>query len=305
MREKVIIMMSTYNGEKFLCEQIDSILAQENVEPIIIIRDDGSTDNSLKILRQYKQLYPHQIILIEGENMGWRKSFFTLICYAYNNFNKYVYFAFADQDDIWLPQKMISAITLLRDYKSEVALYCSSLYSYRNGITERIIRRDVKPSCKNCIVRNYATGCTIVFTRSLLLLLGERLPGISVPHDHWCYMVAKLCGKVLVDPTPYILYRQHSQNQIGNKTSIFDIWKRRITNFWGVESYKFRENICRELYSLYRDDMLPEGLDAILKIMNYKKSISNRIKLFVDNGYTLNNPINDSFFKLKVLLGIV
>lgn len=300
---RIAILLSSYNGEKFISEQLESIFAQQEVMPYIFVRDDGSSDKTLSILENFRQKFPEQIKIIMGENIGWKKSFMELLDYAAENCNSFDYFAFADQDDIWLPEKLSEAIYRLKDFAKEPALYLSSLLAYYPDGRKELVVRDQIPTAKNCLARNYATGCTVVFNSRLLHLLTKERPDMSVPHDQWAYMVAVLCGKVVVDPGSHILYRQHEGNQIGNKKRLSDIWKRRIKNFKDPEAYRFRETAAKELLRIHGDIMDEKSRKAVKKVAFYRRSLLGRIKLLLDPGYTLGNPANDLFFKLRILIG--
>lgn len=105
---KVCVLMSTYNGEKFLEEQLESIFNQKGVEILLLVRDDASTDKTVEILRKFRNKYLGQMVILEGKNnIGWRASFLTLLYKA----KEYScpYYAFSDQDDVWLENKLYSA----------------------------------------------------------------------------------------------------------------------------------------------------------------------------------------------------
>ena len=99
----VQVLMSTYNGERYIRRQIDSIMAQTGVEVYLLIRDDGSEDSTVSIIQEYVEQYPDRIQIVIGKNIGWKKSFIQLLRMA-GNFD---YYAFADQDDYWFPDKEI------------------------------------------------------------------------------------------------------------------------------------------------------------------------------------------------------
>lgn len=302
----ITILMSTYNGEKYLREQLDSIFAQKGVEIHVCVRDDGSTDKTTVILKEYIRNHPGKIELIEGRNIGWRKSFFELLQYASIHYAECDYFAFSDQDDIWLPDKLISATDALRTLPIGPALYHSNLYYYKNGVNYgKTIKKEIVPSIKKCLVRNYATGCTIVFNKELLHLCAGKIPAITVAHDYWMYQVAMLCGKVYYDDNAYILYRQHENNQIGCKSSKKDIWKRRLASVSAIFNDHRLETQSKELFRLFEENLSEEGRKAVTGMSNYRSSFSNRLKLLFDNGYTLDNRSNDFWMKLKILFGML
>lgn len=296
--------MSVYNGSRFLREQLDSIISQQDVNFKIIIRDDGSTDNSLAVLEDFKERegLNGKIHIIRGKNFGWKESFRSLIDYAAAHCQDSEYYAFSDQDDIWLPEKLNRACSFLEGNDTIPALYYSNLSFYQDGIDKGIIdRTSAVPTFKNALARNYATGCTIVFNKALLNILAKDKPGFEIPHDYWAYMVAVLTGKVFPDTESFILYRQHDSNQIGSRNGFSDVWKRRLKHL--SENAGFREKTAKELIRIYADDMHPEALKATKKLADYKKSFISRLKLLFDSGYTLGNVGNDLFFKLRILYG--
>jgi len=304
--EKTAVLMSTFNGERYLEEQIESILHQEGTDVCIIVRDDGSSDNTLSILEDYKKHYENKFHIIEGDNTGWKKSFFELISYAITAVPGFDYYAFADQDDIWLPEKLGKAISQLSLHIDKPALYCSNLFYYKNGENLGVVRHsDITPTYKNCLCRNYASGCTIVFNNSLLKILNDGTPNLEIAHDYWLYMVARLCGDVIIDNDAYILYRQHDSNQIGSKTSVTDIWKRRLKSFKKSIHSHYRETYAKELLRIHKGRMNPEAIQAVSKMAEYRSSFRSKMRLLFDTGYTLGNPANDLILRLRAIIGIL
>lgn len=302
----ILVLMSTYNGEKYLVEQLDSIFRQVGIKVRLLVRDDGSTDSTVAILHKYKAKYDATIEIVEGHNIGWKKSFQTLIQEAAHRYSDYKYFAFADQDDIWLPEKLSRAVGLLDTLPEGPRLYCSNQFIYRDGKKCGLIFKESGiVSVKGCLVRNYATGCTILFDVNLLKCLAAGSPTISIAHDYWCYMVATLCGSVVIDDNAYILYRQHSSNQIGAEKNWLGIWKNRLKSISKLIGNHNREVMAKELARLHGGQMTPEGRAAVDKLANYRLSLSNRMSLLFDKGYTLNRVSNDFWLKLRIILGRV
>lgn len=296
--------MSTYNGERYLKEQLESIFAQKDASLHLLIRDDGSSDSTLKILQGYKNKYPSKIDIIEGRNIGWRKSFFTLAAEAQSNYTSYDYFSFADQDDIWLPGKLSRGVGIIMGMPEGPNLYCSNLTIYKNGTPTGILRNaTITPTYKSCLIRNYATGCTMVFNRRLLELVCRELPKIKIAHDYWFYMVACLCGTVVIDDESFIWYRIHGSNQVGFKSGFIEIWKRRLQSMSNLLNGHHKEIIAKELFRIHEESMHKEAKEAINKLLRYKLTISNRLSLLLDSGYTYNKLSNDFWLKLKILSG--
>ena len=128
----IYILLSTYNGEHYLNEQIESLVRQVDVNYKILVRDDGSKDSTHVILNKWQQL--GFLTWYRGENIGFAESFMDLVQKA----PKADYYAFCDQDDIWLPNKLKAAVEKLELLKSGPQLYCSNLFIYRNGYPKGI-----------------------------------------------------------------------------------------------------------------------------------------------------------------------
>lgn len=296
--------MSTYNGAKYLSEQLESILAQTGVSLHILIRDDGSTDNTMSILNHFKNLHPSIIDIYQGQNIGWKNSFFTLAKLAEDNYDDYEYFAFSDQDDIWLPDKLNRSINKLSELKDGPNLYCSNLTYYKDGRQSGNLRKiDVKPSYKGCLIRNYATGCTIVFNRRLLSLFNKQKPKYPIAHDYWSYLIATLCGNTIIDPYSRILYRQHDSNQIGATGGFINVWKRRLKSIQALMGSHDKELIASDLLRIHSDSMNAPAKKAVYKIVCYRNSIFSKLALMFDKGYTYDSMSNDFWLKLRILFG--
>lgn len=296
--------MSTYNGERFIHEQMDSIFVQKDISIHLLIRDDGSTDSTLTILYEYKHEYPDKIDIIEGNNIGWRKSFFNLAVEAHRKYDSYEFFAFADQDDIWLPNKLVTGIEKLKAMPDGPNLYCSNVTFYKEDIPLGNLRdKSIKPTYKSCLIRNYATGCTIVFNHQLLELVCREMPQIKIAHDYWFYMVACLCGTVTIDNNSYILYRIHDRNQVGFKSGFLEIWKRRLKSVSNLINHHEKEKTAKELLRIHGGSMGDDAKDSVLKLADYRSTIIKKISLLFDSGYSYNKFSNDFWLRLKIVLG--
>ncbi len=211
-KEKVQILLSAYQGEAFLEEQLDSLLRQSWKNLEILIRDDGSQDGTRKILEDYSGRYEH-IKYFPGENIGVTQSFFELLRQSDAE-----YVAFCDQDDVWLEHKVEAAVRKLAQ-ETGPALYCSNKILVDRSLTpmKKQSRRRLKPGFGNAAVECICTGCTAVMNRELADILTARLPEYAILHDWWTYLAASYTGTVIFDPHPYILYRQHESNVVGAK----------------------------------------------------------------------------------------
>lgn len=219
---RFLILMSTYNGEKFLTEQIDSILKQNDVDVFILIRDDGSQDNTIDILKCYKEKYPNLISLVLGENIGFSGSFHELTIIASKKYAlQFDYFAFSDQDDVWLPNKLKIAGDYLKQnslIENIPLLYCSNLNVVDEKLQKLRVMRNFESFDKaTAFVQSVATGCSCVFNVTALNHFADTFNIKLYFHDYWMFLIALYGGKVIYDKNSYILYRQHGNNAIGRK----------------------------------------------------------------------------------------
>lgn len=203
------VLMSTYNGEKYLLEQVESIMKQKNVNVSLAIRDDGSSDGTVDIL---KSIQNHNNITVHfGKNVGYKKSFLWLL-------NKYKdnapYISFADQDDLWLPSKLEKAINMLETCNSNK--YCL-YYSGLNVVDEKLNKIGEKKlndrllTLGSSITRSNIPGCTMVFNQHLAKKVSLFGLNNDIAHDTLVQLVClSLNGTIHYDENSYILYRRHS-----------------------------------------------------------------------------------------------
>jgi glycosyltransferase involved in cell wall biosynthesis len=208
----VEVLMSTYQGEQYLGPQLDSVLDQSGVRLCLTVRDDGSNDGTLALLRE-RAASDHRLRVRAGSNLGLPVAFFRLIEESDPDVDLW---ALSDQDDVWLPQKLKHAAEALRGLGGP-ALYCSRVLvvdqDLRALYPHPLPRRGA--SFGNALVQNVATGCTIVLNRRAREVLRGRWPSSAVMHDAWLYLVLAGTGTVVYDPRPSVLYRQHFANTIG------------------------------------------------------------------------------------------
>lgn len=226
----VTVLLSTYNGQQYLPEQLKSLSIQEDVNISLLVRDDGSSDSTVSIIERWSDRIP--TTLISGANRGAVASFLELI-YATRLDSEY--YAFCDQDDYWRPTKLKNAVDSLSCLpEGHAALYCSSMSVTDAHLTPRYDsptpRRPV--SFGNALVQNVATGCTVVINKKLMeIVQSKRISAEQiVMHDWWLLLLATAVGHVIYDPVPGILYRQHGANEVGHKQG-FGAWKLRAKRF--------------------------------------------------------------------------
>lgn len=296
--DKICVLMSTYNGDKYIEEQLNSILAQSgDYELRIIVRDDGSKDKTLDILETYQQKYDN-ISVIKGENIGWRKSFNKLIFEAENA----DYYAFSDQDDYWLPDKLSTAITKIKKFDEDLPiLYCSVVTEATEDlkpISQQPVHSKKDMTGLEIMFCNLGFGCTMVFNYAAKKLYTKSPKSMDMAGHDW--LLATLCGyfgKIIFDRKSRILHRRHGGNATG-KLTFLDIAKTKIRQF---KQGRIGNSVYQELYNGYRNELPLEDKKIIEDLMHYKKSVKAKIRLFVNpkiKKYTLKGTL---ILKLAIL----
>jgi glycosyltransferase involved in cell wall biosynthesis len=256
---KIDVLLATYNGAPYLPEQLDSVFAQEGVIPRVLVRDDDSRDDTLKVVEEYALRYPGRIFVVSDEHKpaGAAANFFRLLGQP----SEAPYFAFCDQDDVWLPRKLISAIEALEKLpEATPALWLCGYYVVDKDLNtlgrSLILQRPL--GFGNAIVKNVATGAVSVFNRALWQRL--RRPDLELTHifmhDWWAYLLAASFGKVLYEQEPMVLYRQHGNNVLGAAHGL-NGWIKRWQIFRSGKDRGVASGQMRYFYELYKDELQP------------------------------------------------
>ena len=293
MKPKVLVLLATCNGEKYLRQQLDSIYAQEDVEVSIFATDDGSTDSTIAILEEYKK--NHSLTIhYHGEPHEFTYNFIDAI--FVNKNTSFDYYAFSDQDDVWMKEKLSSAIEMLK--KNSKNVYSSNLTIVNENLDgEALMNDDSIQRCNkhNAVFENVATGCTIVFSKAFLDLLVRYYPKNIYLHDYWVYLLAIYTDNYIYDSRSFIKYRQHGCNQIGDssKKGVKTYYKR----FKASKGHQ--RALCEQLLEGYRDIIGEENASIVEVMAGYKKKFSYRWKLMFSKNYKKRKH---NFFKVIKLL---
>ena len=304
--QKVCVLMSTYNGEQYIAQQLESILNQKDVEVYIIISDDGSCDKTVSIIRDYQKKYLDKIELVEGENAGVQKSFSKLINMAKDK--PFDYFAFADQDDKWLNEKLITAVNILKDKSFDLPqLYFSNLCAADDKLNELgniYSANSVIMQKKGALTRNFAYGCTCVFNKKAVEMYAKNYNARMWMHDYWLYLICLYIGEVYYDNTSYILYRQHSNNTVGYKHGITQIIRRKLKSFSLLREHP-RENMAVDLYNTFEKELSDDDKVILKNFFSYRRNIFSRIKAAFDKDYLIYGKLQNIFLRIRFIIGAV
>lgn len=295
----VQVLLSTYDGAAHICEQMESIVAQRDVDVSFLLRDDGSTDRTVALLQRYDG---PAFQLHVGANIGAAQSFLWLLEHSSA---EYDFTAFADQDDFWLPDKLSRAAAELRIYGDSPAMYCSRLIITdatlrATGMSHKIPRG---PSFRNAIVQNIAAGCTIVLNRRARALLTERLPKTVYMHDWWIYQAISGVGHVVMDSESRILYRQHGANVVGSGhrglQRLVDAWRR----FAEADSRLTPPAQLAELERCYSDLWTPAQRQLARHLAEAPRQLSARLELATKGGVVFQDRWREIAFRALVGTG--
>lgn len=300
--KKVVVMMSTYNGEKYLKPQIESILTQKGVKVHLVIRDDGSTDATRDILGEYCAKFQN-ITVYKGKNVGYIKSFMWLVKKV--GAEKDTYYAFSDQDDIWDNQKLKAAVDMINKEKKDIPVM---YYSDLNVVDKdgSFIR---KANTWEGSIDKYKIsvfigirGCTMVYNYHLQALLQKYSPRKISGHDTYIALLAFWSGHVVYDSNAYIDYRQTGENLSITGKSSFDRLKK---NFLYVKKRltvraNIHENNAKEIIKGYENIIDVENLKAVAF---YRNSLSSKIKLLKKKEYFHFSFLINLFNLLFIIIG--
>lgn len=279
IKPNVIILLSTYNGERFIKQQLDSLLAQ-TYPAQILIRDDGSNDGTLAILGDYAKRHTSIYLFTDSkDHKGLRGSYFWLLTKAQAFFPDVI--CYADQDDVWLPdktEKLFKQLLTIDHQKpalvfSDVTVVDENLNLIHPSLaTLQKLDHDHKITLKKLLLYCPALGCTLMMNKPLVKLICD-LPhhGHSLNPDKWALMLAYLSGSITYLPEPTVKYRQHSSNTVGAMLGI----KR---NIWNVKNIGFLKN----RYQVALDQALEISHISFLSAKE-KEVVVQFIKFFTGN----------------------
>ena len=261
----------------------------------MFIRDDSSKDRTREILSEYAKAYDC-ISVIFGNNLGYAKSFWKL----FQNENKYDYYAFCDQDDIWLKDKLISAVQLLETGGAvdKPLLYTSDVVAVNNNldvIDERLFKATGILNFYQSLQKSIVPGCTFVFNSKAFEVL-SRYDGYMESHDWATYCIISAFGEVFFDNSSYIRYRIHNNNTIG-KTGKFKALLTQIKRLCR-RPVRSRSRFAKDFYDCYAEN-LNEEYAAAVKLLGYYRIDKKKTELLCSKRF------KGRLFKLMVLLGRV
>lgn len=270
---KVCVLLSTYNGEKYIKEQLESLYSQEGVSLSLLVRDDGSVDSTCAVLDAEQAA--GRLVWYTGKNLKPAFSFWNLLQKAPDA----PFYAFCDQDDVWDNDKLKVAVDKLASAGDAPALYFCQTRLVDASLNE-IESVKISPllTYDEALIYHFVTGCTMVINSAMREILLRYTPEFIRMHDIWIYNVAQAVGaKVFFDSVPHISYRQHGGNVIGQANSLKAVWKARVARIKKDKCIRLR--LAKELLNGYSGVMSDENLLLTKMVANYKDSFASWMKL--------------------------
>lgn len=301
---KIAVLMSTYNGHKFLDKQLKSIAEQTLVDDLkLYIRDDGSSDDTFEIIEKWEEKI--DIVLFKGKNVGPAKSFWIL--FMDDNIQA-DYYAFCDQDDIWDPDKIERGVKAI-DKEENPALWCSNCRLI-NG-DERLLKKLMmtkKPdlSITSQLVCGSVQGCAMVFNSKLRNYIVMKKPETFPMHDFVVLTYGIAIGKVIYDENPSFSYRLHENNVIAKEQKKFSVRKIESLKRWFSDEHKYEVSNFAKIFLKDNSKLIDsDTIEFIEDIINCKKKWKIRCKIIRSPLTSTQNKAALRSFKMRVILGII
>ena len=296
--------MSTFNGEKYLKAQVESIFNQSDKYDVnLLIRDDGSTDNTQNIIIELSKKN-RKINYIFGKNIGCNASYFELLKIAENIDCDFI--ALSDQDDIWLDDKLLSAIELLtQGNTNKPILYGSVSYLVKNDLIPygktQIARKNI--SVYNTIIQNFFPGHSQVFNKELLKYLNKDLDFSKIyVYDSWITNVANCFGQLFFDNKPHTLYRMHGENEVGYSQSKMQWILERIRRLMSGDVLRQAKQI-EYFIDIYKENLDKEFIKEMNRFLNSRSSFFSRVRYLLQCKLYRQKRIETIYFKVLYLFG--
>ncbi len=304
-RPEIAILLSTFNGGRFLGAQLDSLIGQTRTNWELCWRDDGSNDNTVLLMQGFMDGPGHgrcRRADASVRRIGITASFMQLLRAAPPS----PCVAFADQDDVWLPDKLARGADSLAGVAPDLpALYCArqilvdaALHTLR--LSSTVLQQ---PSFPASLTQNVATGCTVMLNQAAVRLIASSTPPPGSLHDWWCYLVVSAWGgPIFVDPVPTVLYRQHQANAVGAPSTMTRRAFAAVRRGPDIFMQLFRSHVgaLRDQPGLLSTDA-QNALNIIADGLN--GSIAARLRALLLPGLRRQNWQETALFRLWFLLG--
>jgi len=300
-KANVEVLLSSYNGEKYIQQQLDSLINQKGDFNLkISARDDGSRDGTRDVLKFYQNT--HNINVTYGDNVGVNASMMLLVQESEKDFD---YFAFCDQDDVWFPERIGKAVSALEEYPKGAPV----LWSCMEELTdENLIPYSLMPHPKylgefnNAVIQNKTAGHTQVFNRSLRDIFIEYPPEKMYVYDWALYILASAFGTVCYYNKVCGQYRQHKSNTIGFETNPLMQIPRRMKKMFGGDLKQITKQISY-IYNHFGNMLADEHRRELRLYLENRRNFYRRTKYAFTTKLKRDSALESLQFRLLYALG--
>ncbi|WP_057742789.1 glycosyltransferase [Liquorilactobacillus capillatus] len=298
--KRILILLSTFNGQSVVKRQVESIIAQREVDAHILVRDDGSSDNTLDVLFDLRKKYRNKIEIIKDANIGYRKSFFYLIQSA----QEYDYYGFSDQDDLWMDDKVISCIKLIENHKDKgPKLAHVGAISVDENLKKRLQQEKRKPkpsSFKMAIATEYFQGCGMIWNKELMRIVRLYVPrDTRITHDYWVGLLGYLFGDIYFCSKPKFYHIRYKTNSSRDGNILLGRVDRLKKIFTTDSAYM---NPAQDLSNGYSSLLTKSQKNFLNKLINYRKNSKNKISILFDIRFKRPTLLATLLFKFSILI---
>jgi glycosyltransferase involved in cell wall biosynthesis len=306
---KVSIVMATYNGEKYLAEQLESILSQTECPIEIIIRDDGSTDTTVQIVESYRKRFPEVIRYLgqnsDARNRGFVSNFLTALREV-SDFSSLIFFS--DQDDLWKERKIQemyeSASSILVQGSPPGAVFGMLEVTDKYGIVVSVSPEHCDLSFSRALAENIITGCAMAINQNMRRALVSPSWDCSkiIAHDWLVYLIASANNNLVFLRKPVVLYRQHEANVEGAAVGMKSAFFRRLNSFvTGRTTKKNPLPMLEHFYSVYHDRLTGAQRDLLEDYLYFKGGSLSALTLVLRRKVRRKGFLNHTLLILRTL----
>lgn len=269
MNKKVAILLSAYNGAKYIREQVESILNQTYKEITLYVRDDCSTDETLSILKEYEGC---GVIVMEGkENLGYPEGFYELL----RNVTDADYYGFSDQDDVWMPDKISRAVEKLEENKEEVPAIFLANYDICDeelNVFKKSPSLPYTPGFRHSIFSCLSLGFTMVLNQQAKEMITYQRSSTVVTKDDWIGMLCSAFGKVYFDEKSCALHRRTPEAFTDDSPNFFKMQVARFKTYFVEDGFSYVRAVNEEFYDTFKEELKSEDKKELELFVNRSRN---------------------------------
>jgi glycosyltransferase involved in cell wall biosynthesis len=295
---KVAVLLPTFNGERFLKEQLDSLLNQEGVDLKVYIRDDASTDRTIEILNKYSGNFD---ITFSKNNIGTSASLLEL----FKKIDDFDFLAFCDQDDIWATNHLVEGIQVLKQFGDDRFALYFPLYNFFNSESKITGKRNpiLNIGYANSLVENPIIGCGIILNKKAVNTIKKFDLSTNYFLDHQIYFIGTLLGEIIQGSKYTVNYRIHENNQVGINAGAASFLKHLLNYKLKLDLIRKQQKIFENLFLQLGDEEPKETINQVKAHFRYISSSSAmcKIKYFFHPIFKRQKSIDQFIYRLIFL----